>query len=149
MSNTKPFHLLWDPPTNESWWRHQMEAFSALLALYQGNSLVTGEFPSQRPVTRSLMFSLICSWTNGWVNNRDAGDLRRHHTHYDVVVMIFCDTPREYPWNEESRLLGQIRHLLRSVLQYPFMVEVVISAKYMALFQSTWHYFNVRAIISP
>ena len=32
----------------------QMETFSALLALCEGNSLVTGEFPSQRPVTRSF-----------------------------------------------------------------------------------------------
>ena len=37
-----------------SWWRHQMETFSALLALCAGNSPVTGEFPAQRPVTRSF-----------------------------------------------------------------------------------------------
>ena len=36
------------------WWRHQMETFSALLALCAGNSPVAGEFPSQRPVTRSF-----------------------------------------------------------------------------------------------
>ena len=36
------------------WWRHQMETFSALLALCAGNSSVTGEFPSQRPVTRGF-----------------------------------------------------------------------------------------------
>ena len=36
----------------------------------------------------ALMFSLICTWTNGWVNNRDAGDLRCHRTHYNVTVMI-------------------------------------------------------------
>ena len=36
-----------------SWWRHQVEAFSALLGFCAGNSPVTGEFPSQRPVTRS------------------------------------------------------------------------------------------------
>ena len=35
-------------------WRHQMETFSALLALCVGNSSMTGEFPSQRPVTRSF-----------------------------------------------------------------------------------------------
>ena len=35
-------------------WRHQMETFSVLLALFVGNSPVTGEFPSQRPVTRSF-----------------------------------------------------------------------------------------------
>ena len=37
-----------------AWWRHQMETFSALLVLYVGNSPVTGQFPSQRPVTRSF-----------------------------------------------------------------------------------------------
>ena len=37
-----------------SWWRHQMETFSALLAMCAGNSPVTGEFPAQRPVTRSF-----------------------------------------------------------------------------------------------
>ena len=36
------------------WWRHQMEKCSALLALCAGNSPVTGEFPSQRLVTRSF-----------------------------------------------------------------------------------------------
>ena len=36
------------------WWRHQMETFSALLAICAVNSPVTGEFPPQRPVTRSF-----------------------------------------------------------------------------------------------
>ena len=35
----------------------------------------------------ALMFSLICVWINDWVNNREAGDLRRYHAHYDVIVM--------------------------------------------------------------
>ena len=34
----------------------------------------------------ALMFSLICAWLNGWVNNREAGDLRRHRAHYDVIL---------------------------------------------------------------
>ena len=33
------------------------------------------------------MFSSICAWINEWVNNREAGDLRRHRAHYDVIVM--------------------------------------------------------------
>ena len=37
-----------------SWWRHQIDTFSALLAICAGNSPVPGEFPSQRPVTRSF-----------------------------------------------------------------------------------------------
>ena len=35
----------------------------------------------------ALMFSLICVWINGWVNTREAGDLRRYRAHYDVTVM--------------------------------------------------------------
>ena len=35
----------------------------------------------------ALMFSLICIWINGWVNNGEAGDLRRSRAHYDVIVM--------------------------------------------------------------
>ena len=37
-----------------TWWRHQMETFSALLAIVAGNSSVPIEFPAQRPVTRSF-----------------------------------------------------------------------------------------------
>ena len=51
---------------------------SPLWAICGGNPPVTSEFPSQRPGTQSLMFSLMCAWTNGWANNRDAGDLIRH-----------------------------------------------------------------------
>ena len=36
---------------------------------------------------RALMFSLMNAWTNGWVNNRNACDLRRHRAHYYVTVM--------------------------------------------------------------
>ena len=44
-----------------AWWRHQMKTFSALLALCAGHSTVTGEFPSQRPVTRSFdVFFNLC-----------------------------------------------------------------------------------------
>ena len=73
---------------NITWWRHQMETLSALLAICVGNSPITGEFPGQRPVTRSFDIFFICTRINGWVNNREAGDLRNHHAHYDVTVNI-------------------------------------------------------------
>ena len=59
-----------------------------LLALCAGNSLVTGEFPSQRPVTWSFGVFFDLCLNKDWVNNREAGDLRRHRTHYDVTVMM-------------------------------------------------------------
>ena len=69
------------------WWCHQMEIFSALLALCAGNSPVTGGFPSQRPLRRSLDVFFDLAWTNGWANNRDAGDLRRHCSRCDVTLI--------------------------------------------------------------
>ena len=70
-----------------AWWHHQMETFSALLAICAGDLPVPGEFPSQRPVARSCDVSLFCVWINGWVNNHETGDLRRYRAHYDVSVM--------------------------------------------------------------
>ena len=69
----------------EAWWRHQMKTFSVLLALCAGNSPVTGEFPAQRPVTRS--FDIFCdlrlnkrlskqSW--GWWPETPSRPLWRH-----------------------------------------------------------------------
>ena len=74
-----------------TWWRHQMETFSALLAICAGNSPVPGEFPAQRPVTRSFDVFFDLHPINGWVNNGEAGDLRRHRVHYDVTVMDVDD----------------------------------------------------------
>ena len=72
-----------------SWWRHQMETFSALLALCAGNSPVPVNSPHRGQWRGALMFSFIYAWINDWVNNREAGDLRRQRGHYDVIVM-FC-----------------------------------------------------------
>ena len=50
------YHLVNRSPNvnDKSWWRHQMETFSALLAICAGNSPVSGEFLAQRSVTRSF-----------------------------------------------------------------------------------------------
>ena len=82
------------PQSSAPWWRHQMEIFAALLAICATNSPVPGEFPSQRAVTRSfdVFFDL-----NAWVNNRGAGDLRRHPAHYDVIVMLWVGVPETIP----------------------------------------------------
>ena len=47
-------NLIWGAQQSVAWWRHQMETFSALLVICAGNSPVTGEFPTQRPVTRGF-----------------------------------------------------------------------------------------------
>ena len=73
--------------TLHTWWRHQMETYSAKLALCAGNSPVPVNSPHKGQWRGALMFSLIYIWINGWVNNREAGDLRRHQAHCDVIVM--------------------------------------------------------------
>ena len=68
-----------------TWWHHQMETFSVLLALCVGNSPVTGEFPSQRPVTYSfdVFFDLrLNKWLSkqllGWWFETSSCSLWRH-----------------------------------------------------------------------
>ena len=83
--------LAWNPVENSwklAWWRHQMETFSALLALCAGNSLVPVNSPHKGQWWGALVISLIYARIKDWVNNREAGDLRRHRGHYDVNVTI-------------------------------------------------------------
>ena len=74
------------------WWRHQMEAFSTLLAFCAGNSPVTDEFPAQRPATRSfdVFFDLRLnkqSW--GWWFETPSRTLWRHcNESRDIVSVI-------------------------------------------------------------
>ena len=71
----------------------------------------------------ALMFSLIWARINAWVNNRGAGDLRRHRAHYDFIVMVtvtviskkcwyFMTHPGEHPSVEpgiqHSRLVSML-----------------------------------------
>ena len=55
--------------------------------LSAGNSSVPVNFPHKGQWRGTLMFSLICARINCWVNNREAGDFRRHRTLYDVIEM--------------------------------------------------------------
>ena len=48
-----------------------------------------------------LVFSLICVWINGWVNNREAGDLRRYRAHYDVIAMWMV-----HVWTNHMEITG-------------------------------------------
>ena len=58
--------------------------------------LLWGEFTGHQLISLkkgqwrgALMSFFICAWTSAWVNNRDAGDLRRHRAHYDVTVIFY------------------------------------------------------------
>ena len=66
-------------------WRHFPRYWPFVRGIHRSpvNSLHKGQWRGD------LMFSLICARINGWINNGEAGDLRRYRAHYDVTVM-FC-----------------------------------------------------------
>ena len=71
-----------------TWWRHQMETFSAFfLSFVRRIHRSPVNFPHKGHWRGALVFSLISARINGRVNNREAGDLRGHCTHYDVTIM--------------------------------------------------------------
>ena len=56
--------------------------------IFRVSGPLCGDFTRHRIIPRgALMFTLICTWINAWVNNREADDLRRHRPHYNVAVM--------------------------------------------------------------
>ena len=73
----------------ETWWRHQMKKkkhFPRYWSFVRGIHRLPVNSPHKGQWRGALMFSLICAWKNGWVNNRETDDLR---CHYDVTVM-YC-----------------------------------------------------------
>ena len=80
-----------------AWWRHQMETFSALLTLCAGNSPVPGEFPAQRPVTRSfdIFFDLrlnkrLSKQTLGWWFETFSCSLWSYRTGLNSIQLKKC-----------------------------------------------------------
>ena len=86
LSIKQPWTLhLFAPDIIFSWWRHQMETFSALLAICAENSPVPGEFPAQRPVTRSFDVFFdprpnkrLSKQSWGWWSETPSSSLLRH-----------------------------------------------------------------------
>ena len=96
-----------------------METFSALPAFCAGNSPVTGEFPAQRPVTRSfdVLFYLRFGHveTVNWANNGDAGDLRLCSLWRHCNVICFL-TPEVADSRHEHRYTQDLLH--KSIMSY-------------------------------
>ena len=60
----------------------------------------------------ALMFSLICVWINGWVNNCEAGDLRRYRAHYNVTVMTWANVDKDLCRRMTSLGHHELKHSL-------------------------------------
>ena len=101
-------------------WKH----FPRYWSFVRGIPRSPGNSPHKGQWRGALMFSLISAWINGWVNNREAGDSRRHRAHYDVIVMgwyIYALPGIEYPSNCSKTLVHDMNiHNWRHVLSvYP------------------------------
>ena len=92
---------------------------SSNINIFRVTAHLCGELTGHRwiPLTKAsdteIWCFLVYAWTNDWINNYDAGDLRRHHTHYDVIVIdSLCFVVAWYP------AIGQY---LTGLLQYELL----------------------------
>ena len=74
-------------------WKHFLRCWPFMWGIHRSpvNSLHRGQWRG------ALIFSLICTWINGWVNKREAGDLRRHRTDYDGILKRTTDMGISFP----------------------------------------------------
>ena len=86
-------HIAWAPLLGLLFWYHddviKWKHFSCYWSFVRGIHRSPVNSPHKGQWRGALMFTLICYWINGWVNNREAGDLRRYRAHYDVTVMVY------------------------------------------------------------
>ena len=104
----------WGWGRNVLWWRHQMETFSALLVLCEGNPPVTGGFPSQRPVTQSfdVCFDLrlnerLSKLSRRWWFERPSRSLWRHSN--DGRVYVWWRSSAWWFYDMETAFLITVR----------------------------------------
>ena len=119
-----------------------METFYASLAIVRGIHRSPMNFPHKRQWRRALVFSLICARINGWVNNREVGDLRRHRAHYDVIVMSWLAL-----WwhSKHGQWLSELHYREISVWNsIPFQNQIVVIA--IAIFICQNHHLTGRDI---
>ena len=116
-----------------TWWRHQIETFSALLAICAGNSPAPGEFPTQRPVTRSFYIFLdlclnkrLCKQSEGWWFEtlsrplwRQCNDIKWRHNSpsgTSSVVNIEFILIRHVRWSYASWFIAKVSWTLKPTI---------------------------------
>ena len=100
----------------------------------------------------ALMLSLNCAWINDWVNNREAGDLRRHCTHYDVTVMLtLCALGSVSICNKTSYCkilqgLEAVRFVFESVRSLRNLTGTSAAVLPVSLFNFNWFKFSISLL---
>ena len=78
----------WNCSCLVTWFCYQLKHFPHHWHFVQGIHCPLVNSPHKGQWCGALIFSLIYAWTNSWINNWDAGDLRHHCAHYDVIIMF-------------------------------------------------------------
>ena len=116
---------------NSKGFTHMMTSSNGNIFRVTGHAFVRGihrspvNSPHKSQWRGALMFSLICVWIIGWVNNREAGDLRRYRVHYDVIVMqqgkdIPCIISWliSWYWNQYTSIMYFCKYMFLCSLQW-------------------------------
>ena len=99
----------------------------------------------------ALMLSLICTWINGWVNNREVGDLRRHRAHFDVTVMMILSHQKRlwskmfFKTNELISAPLDVRYRY-TALPHPVAFAVVYVFYWKSSFWADWVIVGITAL---
>ena len=120
----------------ETWWLHQMETFSASLAICAGNSLATGEFPSHRPVTLSfdVFFRLPL---NKWLSKQSWGwwfemPLRSLWRHCNDSQQLWCkDACHISKWLKKKRHIHQSSDFQSYIIFIHYNNQAVLRPSYL------------------
>ena len=107
-------------------------------------------FPHKGQWRGALMFSLIYAWINDWVNNREAGDLRRQHGHYDVIVMVNMVCSQDHIWIITMFLVDNANFSERQAMAtLQFMWNICIYIYIQNKFITTWNTHLQNTMLYP
>ena len=116
LGNSLLIYIYWQAISKAKWWPNLLthicviksRCLKSVMWGAHDDAIKWKHFPRNRPFVRgihrspvnsphkgqcrgALMFSLICVGINGWVNNLEAGDLRRYRAHYDVILVVYSE----------------------------------------------------------
>ena len=117
-------------------WNHVPRYWPFVRGIHRsaGNSSHKGQWRG------ALMFSLICAWRNGWVNNREVGDLRRYRVHHDVIVILrTCNITAT---NNAKLILVKVYEMCCWCMSANYSVDRVCAAKTIWIYEySGWRVY--------
>ena len=157
-----PIHYIRSPLCLPCPVAHSTKAFEFIMItspngknIFRVTGPLCGEFPGHRWIPRAKAsdeelwyFYLICTLINAWVNNREAGDLRRHRAHFDVILMVIQILYRailcQNIWSYLDRWFPHISRELNSQGFCDLNINVVVkSIFYKISIMSSWFLFEM------